>query len=584
MRSAAFSCDGAAVPSEWRDIPRHSLLSDGLASNISIRLDGFESIAPAEVDDLGHDLVRIASYVYCADQEVSRGGESDVMLEDWRRDMRLAVPVTHVATWSNPAVKGALIQALNFVSEDYWDFHFEPRSTVRVAAEQAALDWADPRPPDVVALISGGLDSAASTFAVCAEEGARPLLVSHRPSPVVAHHQNAVIDRLKEKFPTWWFPTASPWINRKSGDPPESTQRTRSFLFVAIAAALASALGIRRVLASDNGVVSLNIPINEQLVGARASRSTHPKFIWRFNQLSAAIWGSASPVVENTLLYRTREDVASMVAKYAGPTLIRETVSCQSPYRRPASIKHCGVCSQCVGRRFATLAAGLADYDSPDGYAVDIFADELKDGIDVTVPVSFVRFAGQILDSNEEQFWADHEECGDAILPDDRDSGRTAAALIATLRRHADGVVRVMREQVVAHSTEIATGALPARSLISLMQAAAPTSFALNQGRRFHLSDDLADLSWRGKHYVLSGDEGRVVKFLYDQLKKGSPNVRTSTLRARLGLSPDHRFDHTFVDDNRGLWKQGDSLIVGTKARDVVRLNEEIIPSPTNNS
>lgn len=577
MKAAVFSCDGASVPEEWRSLPPRELRSSGAAPNMNMRLEGLVNGPFVFAGGLALDLVRIASYAYCADQAISRGGETDVMLEDWRRDMRLCIPVSDPDFWSASDVAEALGDALNFVSEDFWQFAFvHAHDAVRIET-QPRLALGEKR-PTVVALLSGGLDSAASTFAACAEQAARPFLVSHRPSPVVAHHQNAVIERLRETFPKWSFPAASPWINRCDGDAADDTQRTRSFLFLSLAACAARELAIPEVLASDNGVVSLNIPINDQLVGARASRSTHPKFLQRFNRLTRTIWPAEAPVVSNSLLFKTREEVVQMVAKYAGPGLIRSTVSCQSPYRKRAGVKHCGVCSQCVGRRFATIGARYGDYDSPDGYQVDIFADELKDGVDVTTPVSFVRFAHSVVGADPEQFWADHEEFGDAILPDDLDSAHTAATLMATLQRHSESVLRVMKEQVIAHSDQIATGDLPKRSLIALMGEAPSGGIALDRGPLFMLSEDRASLTWRGKHYVLSVVEGDLIHLLYDQLCKGTPGVRSTTLRQRLGQLDTYRLDHAFKGENRELWKREDSLIVGTGNRDVVRLNQAIAP------
>src|SRR5262249_59597755 len=70
-------------------------------------------------------------------------------------------------------------------------------------------------------------------------------------------------------------------------DPRDVMQRTRSFLFASLGVAAASELGTPPVLLADNGVVSLNLPISGQLVGALATRSTHPSFLRLFNALVA---------------------------------------------------------------------------------------------------------------------------------------------------------------------------------------------------------------------------------------------------------------------------------------------------------
>ena len=56
----------------------------------------------------------------------------------------------------------------------------------------------------------------------------------------------------------------------------EYTQRSRSFLYAALACTVARLFANSKVRFFENGVVSINLPISEQVVGARATRTTHP--------------------------------------------------------------------------------------------------------------------------------------------------------------------------------------------------------------------------------------------------------------------------------------------------------------------
>src|SRR6185312_1908698 len=96
--------------------------------------------------------------------------------------------------------------------------------------------------------------------------------------------------KLRLRYPTWDFPHLAPWIHRKGSDAADTSQRSRSFLFASLGVAFAAVLRIPRVELPDNGIVSINIPINDQLTGALASRSTHPRFLALFNELATTVF------------------------------------------------------------------------------------------------------------------------------------------------------------------------------------------------------------------------------------------------------------------------------------------------------
>src|SRR6187200_667424 len=89
---------------------------------------------------------------------------------------------------------------------------------------------------------------------------------------------------------------------------PDSTQRSRPFLFASLGAAAAHQLGGIEVRLADNGFVSLNPPINGSVSGAYASRSTHPKVIARFNELALRVF-SPKVRITNPFELRTRGEV-----------------------------------------------------------------------------------------------------------------------------------------------------------------------------------------------------------------------------------------------------------------------------------
>jgi hypothetical protein len=60
-------------------------------------------------------------------------------------------------------------------------------------------------------------------------------------------------------------------------EPVETTQRSRSFLFASLAFVVAQMFGRDGFTFYENGVISLNLPIAHDVLGARATRTTHPK-------------------------------------------------------------------------------------------------------------------------------------------------------------------------------------------------------------------------------------------------------------------------------------------------------------------
>ena len=227
------------------------------------------------------DLLRLAAFVYGADTRISRGSTKDVFASDWSRSFRMILPVSDLSFWKQREVKEALGETLNFLTGDEFTFDFvqcPPSGPV-----QGMLQFKDPICPlpavDVVVLFSGGVDSLAAVLHAL-KENRMPLLVSHRPGPVIDHRQKNLVKNLRNLFNSWVFPHVSMWVNRQTGKRTvEFTQRSRSFLFTSLGVATAAILGIDDIWLCDNGVVSINLPQSAENVGTFLSRSTHPRYL-----------------------------------------------------------------------------------------------------------------------------------------------------------------------------------------------------------------------------------------------------------------------------------------------------------------
>jgi 7-cyano-7-deazaguanine synthase in queuosine biosynthesis len=476
MSGVIVSCEAAPIPADalrmGEDGSRPTMLSishTGAASDLNLCMQSLASAVLATLGSHASDLIRIAAYVYAADQSIRRGSEHDVYGKHWRRRFSMYIPVSDPAHWNQEWVRSQLAQTVGFISEDVWDFCF---TQAQPELEQLPLElteqerWAN---PDSVILVSGGTDSLCAVVKAL-QEGTRPLLLSHRSTPIIDSRQQRLVDQLRRRFPHWELPHISMWIHRRGGDAVETTQRTRGFLYAAMGAAVAAQLNLTDVRLADNGIVSLNIPINAQLVGALASRSTHPKFIGLFNGLMPLLFSSGT-IVTNPLWNKTRPEALEYLKVSSVTDLLQESVSCAHTRGGTVAHPHCGTCSQCVDRRFGTLAAQLEEHDISERYEVDIFSDELQEGNPRTLVESYVRFATDVEASSPEELFEKYPQFYDCILSSDSHPEKTALALVEMLKRHAANVLRVTADQIARHSLDIVKGTLPSTCLIRLVSA-----------------------------------------------------------------------------------------------------------------
>jgi 7-cyano-7-deazaguanine synthase in queuosine biosynthesis len=564
MVRALFRCDEAPAPDSWLraewDI-RHHIRHLGRVPDLNLRIQNLSHALLTRVDDRAADLTRIAAYVYAADQMVSRGGPKDVYSKDWRRVMAMAIPVSDSDFWNDENVRTRLQAVLSFLSDDVWDFTF---TKALGAVGQLPLDLPDEPAkgtPDSVILFSGGADSlCAAVEAAFLKEG-KPVLVSHRSAPNVSSRQKGLIQELRRRHPGWYFPHISVWVHRKGSEARDRSQRTRAFLFASLGATVANQLGLRDVLLGDNGVASLNLPINAQLVGALATRSTHPRFIALFNDFVCRVL-PGRPLISNPLRFRTRAEALQLLPQALVSDLLQATVSCSYSRGRPLSQIHCGVCSQCIDRRFGSLGAGLAEHDLAELYGVEIFSQALAEGDPRTLALSYVRFAREILKTPADGLFDKYPQLYECLLPDDPSPQSTAEALIALLQRHARTVVGVLEAQVVTLRKEIAAGDLSSTSLVGL--AVSP---AESPNGEFRAAPGFRSVWWRGEQFTFGSKQAQAVELLFEAHQRGTPDIGQDHILVEVESKAGRLRD---LFKNHPAWNR---LIIRGEGKGIFRLN-----------
>ena len=464
-------CGGVPAPRRAREDQAVRLNLDGDEPNVDLEIIDISRRLSSDVPDVLTDLVEIASYVYCADQVIARGGEGVVAFGDrWRRNLTFHIPVRLPSLWSSKNSVDVLQRTLSVLSEDNYRFHFSQRSNAVPMQQYLKFDGTAPdtQELDEVLLFSGGVDSLGGTVQEAVLDKRRVALVSHRSNSKIFSRQKKLVDGLRARCPQNPPLHIPVWVHQRGSGGHEYTQRTRTFLYASLALTVARVFGLKRFRFYENGVVGLNLPISEQVVGTRATRTTHPQVLNGFSDLFSLLTGERF-TVENPFLWLTKTEVVDLIGDAGCGPLIQGSVSCMHTHEQTIDQPHCGRCSQCISRRFAALASRYATSDPANQYKVDLLTGERFPDKDLTLVESFIRTATGIGSMSENQIVERYGEVG-RVLRHLRplSSDQVAEQIVQLHRRHSSEVTSVMDEAIRAHASEIREGRLPKSCAIIL--------------------------------------------------------------------------------------------------------------------
>ncbi len=457
---ALFRCNGATLP---RSSSGYNVVDDldWFGSDAALRIEGLEQKLVEHFTPRARDLLEVASYVYAADRLVSRGG-ADIYGQDWRRHITLSLAVRDPQAWSVAADR--LQRLLGFLTEDVWEFRFS-KTQRRIARPTAIFDESPYKECDCVALFSGGLDSLTGAVWDRMRNAHRPLLVSHRSHPVIDRRQRELFEKLNSQDSA--YRQIQFWVHLRDRREREASQRSRSFLFLAAASVLARQFGIPRIHVFENGVLSINLPIAFQVVSTMASRTTHPRFIEEMRTFCDDLLGSPTDI-ELPFITKTRREVIELLRELDRIDLAEFSSSCAHPWWRSELFQHCGICSQCIDRRFAIEAAALGERDRT--YERDIFTFPLSTAPEPAQARSLVegylrtyRDAGEL---SQEAFWLQYPELSrlEPYVPED-----VLHEIYPMYRRQWQDIEQVLAAQLVAHRTELLRAQLPEDCLLRMV-------------------------------------------------------------------------------------------------------------------
>ena len=444
----------------------------GAPAKVNLQIWDISSRMVQDVPDVLTDLVEIASYVYCADQFTKRG--TDLMRDmgaDWRRHFTFRIPVRRPDLWTSAPVLAALTETLGFLSEDDYTFDFVRHPAL--PSLQPYLDFGERSyscgfRPDEIILFSGGLDSFAGAVEELVGNGKNVALVSHQSSTMVASKQAALVDALRQRTRPGQLFHVPVVVNKNARQGCEYTQRSRSFLFAALGIVVAALFRRKTIRFFENGIVSLNFPTAAHVLGARATRTTHPRVLEGFSRLFSTILEDDIKA-ENPFFWKTKSEVAQLIAGRGCADLIAETFSCTRVRQATRNGKHCGVCSQCIDRRFAILGAGLGQHEPEGTYEIDLLRDERKPGPDLTMAETYVLAAGKVAKMTEMGFLATYGQAYRVLgnLPGSREEN--AKRIYELCKRHAETVCKVVDLGIADHASLLRAQHLPSTCLLSLV-------------------------------------------------------------------------------------------------------------------
>lgn len=335
--------------------------------------------AVGHIPDRYLDLLELASYIFCADRYINRGSLDSPYFSGWHRHFKHVIAVRDYNFWSKPDVNSLLESLLSFMSGDKHCFEFHPGHNTPKVNMFDGPDFYPPTTKEIkIVMFSGGLDSTSGVVELLANSQDNLILASHTSQTGLKKTQTSLVNELERRFPRRVRHLMFECHLSKGKRACEETQRTRSFLYAAVGAAIAKAYHQRSILFFENGILSINLPPSEQYQNARATRTTHPKVLSDLTRLLTLVEENDFQIL-NGFLWKTKTDIVTLMKENDCLDLLNSTVSCSRTF--DSGIKHiqthCGRCSQCIDRRFAIASAGLIEEENRGLYAYDFVIDNV---------------------------------------------------------------------------------------------------------------------------------------------------------------------------------------------------------------
>lgn len=472
-------CGGVKPPSKPEDSSALALNSWEIVgpTNVWLEIEDLHEKLWRDMSPKFQDLLEIAAYVYSADAATPRGeravtNDVDTFGSHWRRRLNFHIPVREPDFWNSKEALAVLRETLDFLSDDYYSFTFYGAHGAPPVQRFFKLETGTgpSSRPERVVLFSGGLDSLAGAVEYACGEQRKVLLVNHRSTDKFCRRHDALTKALIEKAKPVPMSQVRVLINKSKHLGAEYTQRARSFLYASMGAAVARMMELDEMTFFENGVVSLNLPVCAQVAGGRATRTTHPKVIRGMERLVRLVAERDGFRLVTPFLGDTKADVIQRIKNRNCGELIGMSRSCAETMHRSNEQPHCGVCSQCIDRRVAVIAADAERFDPLPGYAIDVFTQSLPKNVDKIMAASYIERANEVGKfKTTGQFIGAFPEVLRALRYMDGEPTGVAGRVLKLYQRHATEVTTALDLMTVRHAKAIRERKLPADCLLRIM-------------------------------------------------------------------------------------------------------------------
>ena len=309
-----------------------------LGTDLIVRVHGF--LGPRGISRRAADLVDIAASIFQIERQLKGRQRTNPVAR-----FELTIRVREAAVWKGRAT-GSLVEILNGLGNPTWSVRVEPGLQSQLPKHEKSKD----RKIEQVALFSGGLDSACGALTLRKQEAITQLTSYYTG-------QKSLQAELAQEFgfspPVQWS------LHWEKAAGRGHSYFYRSFLFLALGAAVADSWGARRIFQFENGVLASAVPPAPSFA---MTHHAHPRLHASCAQLFGLLFGGQWSVCNPFLPYTKRE----CVKKAAGGSkrddvqaLLLRTQTCwffranRMPGAKKQPNRACGVCIPCLLRRTA---------------------------------------------------------------------------------------------------------------------------------------------------------------------------------------------------------------------------------------
>ncbi len=363
-----------------------------------------------DTSSLGFDFFLISTIVYGIDDLFSREKYS---FNGWTREFEIQFPVNNIDTWTPTA--DSLNEALTFLTGDYWTVSFSSlngRMYVERGNRRRSLipqyNFGD---YEFVSLFSGGLDSLIGVIDELTNvpNDKKGILISHFDWTYKGpnNDQNRIIGKFQNHFSDkFTHLRCRVGLNNvdNNGDSisRDTNQRSRSILFLGIGSFIVNAVpNLNTLLLPENGTISLNHPLTPSRSSSLSTRTTHPYFIKKIQEVFGQV--GLSVQLYNPFSFSTKGE---MVINCSDSIVLNDTfndsVSCGKRGHKVnwtnRNARQCGVCMPCIYRRASlhklnldneVYGKDLLNHHNPINASPDMPA--LFDYLKTNLPVERIR-------------------------------------------------------------------------------------------------------------------------------------------------------------------------------------------------